>query len=177
MKFQNKRIYHSLTNKKLYPVWNAMKQRCYNKKNKSYINYGARGISICDDWMQNFEAFYDWCIFSGWQEGLQIDRINNNGNYCPENCRFIKQELNVRNKRSTIFVDLTGKLICLKDACNIFNVSYGYCRRLIKGGMTANDSIIKCIVSSFNSLPYEDKIIVIDQLDYLITKEFNQIKQ
>jgi len=93
---------------KLHGVWRAMKQRCYNSKCKAYAAYGGRGITICDDWLHNFLHFYNWSISSGYEEEtlpngrnrLTIDRIDVNGNYCPENCRWVTDEVQQKNKRN-----------------------------------------------------------------------------
>ena len=76
-----------------------MKQRCYNKNKDNYKWYGGRGISVCDEWLNNFMSFYDWSINNGYKDGLKIDRIDVNKNYCPENCRFITQKEQCRNTR------------------------------------------------------------------------------
>jgi hypothetical protein len=76
-----------------------MKQRCYNKNLVRYSDYGGRGIRICDTWMASFQEFYDWAIANGWQAGLQIDRIDNDGNYEPDNCRFVTPQVNSMNRR------------------------------------------------------------------------------
>lgn len=80
-----------------YNSWQAMKQRCLNPKNPKYVRYGARGIKICDEWL-TIEGFSSWALNNGWEEGLTIDRIDNNGNYCPENCRWVSVSENSRKK-------------------------------------------------------------------------------
>jgi DNA-binding XRE family transcriptional regulator len=82
-----------------YRIWKGMMNRCDNKKNKYYHNYGGRGITYCDDW-NNYENFYKWALSNGYNDNLQIDRIDNDGNYCPENCRFVTHEGNSRKTRS-----------------------------------------------------------------------------
>ena len=84
---------------RLYSIWANMKTRCYNKKNKNYKNYGGRGIKICNDWPMDFPAFYDWAITNGYSDSLTIDRINNDGNYEPSNCRWATAKEQRHNQR------------------------------------------------------------------------------
>ena len=92
---------HSLSYTKLYKVWQGMKTRCYNPNFMYYCNYGGREIAICKEWKDNFSKFYKWAIENGYREGLTIDRINNDGNYEPSNCRWITRAEQNRNQRKT----------------------------------------------------------------------------
>ena len=87
---------HGYTKHPLYEVWDNMKQRCYNENNKRYGNYGARGIVICNEWKNSAGTFIEWAL-PLWKEGLEIDRIDNDGNYEPNNCRFITSLENNQN--------------------------------------------------------------------------------
>ena len=71
-----------------------MEERCYNIKNKSFKNYGGKGIVICDEWLQDFNKFKEWALANGYEDNLTIDRINNNGNYEPSNCRWVTKSFN-----------------------------------------------------------------------------------
>ena len=74
---------------KIYSIWGNMKDRCHNPKCKSYKNYGGRGIKVCDEWRKDFVSFYNWAMSHGYQEGLSIDRIDNDGDYEPSNCQWL----------------------------------------------------------------------------------------
>lgn len=78
---------------KLYNVWNQMKLRCNNKNHQAYKDYGGRGIRVCNEWYDSI-TFCEWAINNGYEEGLTIDRIDNNGDYCPNNCQWITQKDN-----------------------------------------------------------------------------------
>ena len=82
------RIKHNLHNTRLYGIWLSMKERCYNPKKSSYNLYGGRGIIVCDEWLHDFQAFYDWSMANGYRDDLTLDREDGNKNYCPENCRW-----------------------------------------------------------------------------------------
>jgi hypothetical protein len=82
----------------LYNVWSGMRRRCYNRKHEGYHRYGGRGIKICEEWRMNPTAFVNWGIENGYRKGLTIDRIDNDGNYQPNNCRFVTIKVNSNNR-------------------------------------------------------------------------------
>lgn len=90
---------------RIYYIWNAMKNRCTNSKCRAYKWYGGRGISVCEEWL-SYDCFYEWVQSCGeYSEDLTLDRIDVNGNYEPKNCRWVKMEEQLRNRRDTIKID------------------------------------------------------------------------
>lgn len=102
-------ITHGKSDTRLYSIWCDMKRRCYNPKNKRYSRYGGRGISVCEEWKDDFQAFYEWAIDNGYDEHLTIDRINVNGNYEPSNCRWVTWKEQQRNTSRNRYITVNGE--------------------------------------------------------------------
>jgi hypothetical protein len=105
---------HGDTKNPIYHRWVRMKERCYNKNHQAYSNYGGRGIKVCDEWLV-YENFKKWVLANGYRSDLQIDRIDNDGDYCPENCRFTDGNVQATNRRSTKFIEYNGERLSYSE--------------------------------------------------------------
>lgn len=163
---------HGKSDTQLYNVWYAIKQRCYYQKNASYKNYGARGIKMCDKWKDDFQAFYDWSISNGYKKGLQIDRINVNGNYEPNNCRWVSNYTNANNKRNNINFTYNGKTMTLKEWCRYLNVSYKTCTTRYYRGHSIEEclNLIPLNDTRKGKIPKNAKLYVYNDKIYTIGK-------
>ena len=89
---------HRQWKSRVYSIWSGLKNRCFSESNPRYSHYGGRGITVCDDWKNDFVSFWEWAMANGYESSLTIDRINNDGDYCPENCRWVTRAENNRNR-------------------------------------------------------------------------------
>ena len=116
---------HKMSGTRIYGIWQKMRARCYNKSETCWPRYGGRGITVCDEWNKTFQPFYDWSIENGYAENLSIDRIDNDGPYSPENCRWTTNKEQSRNRRSNVNITIGNSTKTLTEWCEIFEVSYG----------------------------------------------------
>lgn len=104
---------HGLEHTRIYRIWKDMLSRCYNPKNNRYNRYGKRGITVCEAWKNDLQTFYDWAVTNGYNDNLSIDRIDNDGPYSPENCRWatVKEQMNHTSRNRYITIDGETKTI------------------------------------------------------------------
>lgn len=124
---------HGMSHTRINSTYRKMKQRCFSETDSRYKDYGGRGITICNEWLgkDGFINFYNWAINNGYDDSLTIDRINVNGNYCPENCRWSTWKEQARNQRKSIIISFEGKTLPLKEWAEIKNVPYERLRKRI----------------------------------------------
>ena len=120
---------------KLKPVYDAMKQRCYNVNNKNYHNYGFRGITVCQEWLESYQNFENWAMKNGYKKGLSIDRIDVNGNYEPSDCRWVTLQAQQKNRRDNIFYKFRDKMYTEIDWKKILRVSKTSLTKMVEIGM------------------------------------------
>ena len=121
---QERNTTHGLRKHDLYKTWLNMKSRCYNSNNSHYKYYGKKGIGMCDDWKNNFKSFYDWAINNGWKRGLSIERIDNNKQYEPENCKWIDISKQSQNRTTNHYVaDKNGNVYTIAEISRKTNIN------------------------------------------------------
>ena len=118
------RTTHAWSKTRLYTIWKGMKARCYNKNDNNYKRYGERGIEVCNDWKFSFEQFRDWSLENGYKDNLSIDRIDNNGNYDPANCRWTNRETQSSNTRRNSVHTYNNKTQTLKQWAIEYDLNY-----------------------------------------------------
>lgn len=127
--------------KRLYSIWNNMRQRCNNHKRADFKYYGGKGVSVCAEW-DDFRNFAKWAIQSGYQNTLTIDRLNLDGNYEPSNCRWIPFEKQRENTTQSRMVSIAGKTQNLKAWCGELGINYYTICQRIHRGMDVKDALI-----------------------------------
>ena len=132
----------SYEDERLYDGWNNMLKRCYNKESDRYYAYGKRGITVCEEWQNDFKVFAKWAIKNGWKLGLSIERKDHNENYCPENCTFITMAEQARNKTNNVFVEYNGQTKCVVEWCEILGLKPKTIYKRIYDGHTDPDVIL-----------------------------------
>ena len=157
---------HGLIGTRLYRIWINIKTRTLNPKTRQFNDYGGRGITICDEWKNDFMPFYNWAMSKGYEEnkGLSIDRIDNDGNYCPENCRWTTRIVQGRNQR--VYKNNTSGykgVRFIKDRnkygsyinVNKKGVFLGYFKTAVEGAIAYNNYIIENNLEGFilNEIP------------------------
>lgn len=110
--------------KRIYKIWIGMKNRCFNKNNQAYNKYGGRGITVCEEWL-DFSKFKEWSFKHGYSDNLTIDRIDVNGNYCPENCRWVNEIIQANNRRSSIYLTVDNETHTISEWTKIYNLPRG----------------------------------------------------
>ena len=119
---------HGLSKTRLYRIYTGIKTRCYNEHDSHYSSYGGRGIRMCDEWRDDFKAFYDWALEHGYgqeaeTERFSIDRIDVDGDYCPENCRFISMSEQQYNKTTNHMIEYKGEIMQVSKEAKLEGIS------------------------------------------------------
>lgn len=140
-RYFSRNLVHGGFGTKLYNVWCGMKKRCYNSKNKFFKDYGGRGITVCDEWRDDFAKFRDWAMANGYREGLSIDRIDNDKGYSPDNCRWTTREEQGNNKRSNRTFLVNGEKRTLAQLCREYQKNRSTVEDRLNRGWTIEEAL------------------------------------
>lgn len=143
---------HGHSNTRLHKIWQNMRNRCHNSNAPDYKYYGGRGIKICEGW-SNFTVFELWAINNGYSDVLTLDRIDVNGNYCPDNCRWVTRKEQSNNKRNLHMIEYKGETRTLTQWSKTLNIPIATLYRYLESEESLEKAIIKfqrrkvCVVS------------------------------
>ena len=150
-------LIHGKSKTRIYHIWRDMRERCTKPSKLGYSNYGGRGIKVCEEWSgsKDFLNFYEWSIKNGYKENLTIDRIDFNGNYCPENCRWTDIKTQCNNKRNNILIFYNGETKTLAQWSESLNISYSAISRRLKDGWSVEKTFTTPVKFSKKYIEYK----------------------
>ena len=134
-------VTHGLRKHPLYPVWNDMKCRCRNKTHHAYKFYGARGVTVCDEWRTSFKAFYTWAMANGYKSGLEIDRRDNSLGYSPSNCRWTTRAEQARNRNVCVLKTINGVTKTVGEWADVHGLKQSTVHGRLKRGWSIQESL------------------------------------
>lgn len=156
---------HGKSHTRLYGIWSKMRARCLDDRDASYAYYGQRGIQICDEWRDDFMSFYTWAMQNGYEEHLTLDRINVNGNYTPDNCRWVTYAVQARNRTDTVYYTYQGETMVLTDWAHKIGMNEETLRqRVVDYGMSLEDAINTPLKMNIKRYEYRGKLYTLSEL-------------
>lgn len=155
------KLKHGMFGTRIYNVWHTMKERCYVKTQTSYNNYGGRGIKVCDEW-QEFIPFMEWAYANGYDENAErgectLDRIDPNGNYCPENCRWVDMQAQANNKTDNVYIEYNGVIDTLSNHARKVGIAPTLAESRKISGKSAKDIFSKNALKKIKQVAQYDK--------------------
>ena len=143
---------HGLSNKRVYHIYLGMLDRCYDSNSEMYKNYGGRGIKVCQEWLGNEGAtnFANWAYSNGYNDELTIDRINVNGNYTPDNCRWVDNIVQQNNKTNNRYITINGETKTTKEWSRFVGIGYSTIKQRIYNGWSPEKAIMTPVDKRFS---------------------------
>ena len=128
-------------NERVYRIFHNMKSRCYLPSFSRYEYYGGRGIKICNEWLNSFDSFYNWAMASGYRNDLDIDRIDNNGNYEPNNCRWVTAKIQNNNTRKNHYYTYKGETKSVSQWADQYHIHRCVLNNRLRRGWSFEDAV------------------------------------
>jgi hypothetical protein len=139
-----RRAKHGLANTRLSQIFDDMRGRCYNPRTRSYQWYGARGIKVCDEWLNDRSKFYAWALLNGYSADLMIERKDPDGHYTPENCGWATEKEQQNNRRNNRLVKVGSETLTLKQWSERTGIPYSSLHKRMKEGKFGRMVLIRC---------------------------------
>lgn len=146
----NPYVKHGLSRSRIYNIYGGIKERCYNPNDTAYRHYGGRGIKMCDEWLEDFMNFYEWAMANGYEDHLSIDRIDVNGNYCPENCRWATHKEQSNNKQYHRWLTYEGETHNLTEWANIVGMDPRTLNARIRSGWSVAKALTEPVMKQYS---------------------------
>lgn len=158
---------HGMTNTRIHRIWLGMIKRCTIKSASGYKNYGGRGITVCDEWLNDFMNFYNWSIENGYNDKLTIERKDVNGNYKPDNCKWATIKEQENNKRNTRYVTIDNQTHSLSKWSDISGISYTVLNERYENNKINKDEFLKPNDRCKIHVNYNDKLVNLKELSIM----------
>lgn len=136
---------HNMTKTRLYRIWGNIKSRCTNKNVRQYKDYGGKGVKVCSEWTQSFEAFFDWAMANGYADNLTIDRIDVNGDYEPSNCRWATRKEQSLNRSDNHYLTYNDERKTIAEWAEITGIHRATIESRLKAGLTTEQALTKAL--------------------------------
>lgn len=136
---------HGMSQDRIHNIWRGMKQRCMDPNFHGFREYGGRGITVCPEWAESFEAFRDWALANGYQDDLTIDRIDNDGPYSPDNCQWITNKVQQSNRRNNRLLTYDGRTQTLAQWAEETGIGWGTIAARIRSGWSVDRALTEPI--------------------------------
>ena len=174
----SKRNYkHGKSNTRLFLTWENMRRRCRDQKNKSYHRYGGRGINVCKEWDESFPVFYDWAISHGYHDDLQIDRIDNNCDYTPDNCRWVDAKTQCKNRSSNVLITINGETKIMTEWCEQYGIDRDVASARIKSGWDSEKAVTTPITKPFKVIRFDCNGSIVEYSSVKEASSMNDLSQ
>ena len=162
---------HGESHGKLHQVWLDMRARCRRKSHHAYKWYGQKGVSVCEEWNNDYLSFQKWAFENGYKDGLTIDRIDGNGDYCPENCRWSTRKEQSNNISSCVYFDFMGERLNITQFCEKYDVSTGHFYKIARKNINIQ-TLMKCIETSKSRITDEEWRTLLDGYRQITGEEY-----
>lgn len=150
--YKKRKTKYTVQNVRLYNIWYGMLERCRNSLNPYYHRYGGRGVVVCDEW-NDYESFSVWAISNGYADELSLDRIDNNGNYDPTNCRWVTKTEQHYNTSQNRYETINGVTKCVSEWAKDYGIRYGLVLRRLSRGLTIEEALTREVSKTNVGLP------------------------